>query len=148
MNGELVPLEGGVKKAPSRRSSSVGDVLFVLACFSFFMAFASLVGSLLPALVEGNCLYWTFAGPNWRALWTILVNGVIAGVVLGALCGLLRTLFYWMQQGYSTQAYADQALKTLQAPLLILGAASGLLVAMLTTTRFGKTWIWEWLRNS
>ncbi len=148
MNDELVRSEAGINRTPPRRSSSVRDVLFVLACFSFFMAVASLVGSLLPALVEGNCLYWTFAGPKWRVFWTILVNGIAAGFALGALCGLLRTIFYWMREGYNTQAYADHALKTLQAPLFILGAANGLLVAILTTARFGKTWIWEWLRNS
>jgi hypothetical protein len=146
MKQELATLESGVRKTPYRRSSIVGDVLFVLACFSFFLAVASLAGSFLPALIEGNCLYWTFAGAKWKIFWTIVINGIVAGIGLGALCGILRTLYYWMRV-CRTQTYVDHALKTLQAPLFILGAANGLLVAILTAVRFGKTWIWEWVGN-
>ena len=138
-------LESETKKITLRpHSSNSGDVLFVLACFSFFMVVASLVGSFIPALVEGNCLMWTFAGANWRVFWTILINGMVAGAGLGAICGLFRTLFYWARQACRTQPYTDYALRMLQAPLFILGAGSGVLVAILTTTRFREAWIWKW----
>ncbi len=145
MNQELVPFEDCGSRIPPKQSWNVGQVVFVLACFSFFMAVASLVGSFLPALVEGNCLYWTLAGAKWVVFWTIIVNGIAAGVCLGALCGFLRTLSYLVQRASRTQAYTDNALKILQAPLFILGAANGLFVAILTSTRFGEAWIWQWL---
>jgi hypothetical protein len=145
MNQELVPLEHGVERTQLRRPLSLRDVLFVLTCFSFFMAIASFVGSFLPALVEGNCLYWTFAGAKWGVFWMILINGVVAGLCWGAFFGFLRTLSYWVLQRSRTRTYTDHALKILQAPLFILGVANGLLVAILTTALFGRTWIWEWL---
>jgi len=111
------------------------------------MAVASLVGSFLPALVVGNCLYWTYQGADWKSFWTILVNGIAAGVGLGTFCGVFRTLLYWMTQADPLQTYTDQALEMLQVPLFVLGAGNGVLVAILTATRFHETWIWGWWRS-
>jgi len=132
----------------SLKSGLLSDLLIVLLSFSFFMAVASLVGSFVPALEVGNCWMWTRDGCDWRAFWTILINGIASGVGLGALCGLFQALLVWLLKADPLNTHADRSLKMLRAPLFFLGAGNGVLVAILTASRFHEKWICNWWGHS
>jgi uncharacterized membrane protein len=122
------------------------DVIVVVGGFSFFTAFASLVGSFLPAAIvsrERVLSHYpkTF---DWNSFGTFLINGTLAGAVVGLACGLFCALLCATLLGpISKQHWADRALEMLGTPFFALGAAYGVFIAVLTQ-HFGLQPVWGW----
>lgn len=127
------------------RPSQFGDFSFVIAAFTCFFAIASLVGAFLPAMVMGH---WRSYPNNWRIFVTILTNGALAGVFLGAVYGFFSVLGCIAFGVGGNETSAERALDGLNTPIFIFGVAIGVVVGVLTATRFYEQWIWLWWRPS
>jgi len=122
----------------------------VLGGFSFFMAFASFVGSYFPAVYIGRerALLAVHASSfEWNCFWIVLENATVAGAGLGLICGLFCTLLCaGLQMQDPRRSWNDRALGILGAPLFVLGAVNGVFIAILTTGWFRDAYIWNWWR--
>jgi hypothetical protein len=128
-------------EALSAQAGRFSNFLLTLACFSLFMTAASFVGSFFPAAMLAHYN----APSNWTIFSTVLINGGLAGTCLGIFCGLFCVLAYTIFQPQDRlSTAADRALDVLKAPLFILGVANGVLIAILTDSKFHRTYIWRW----
>jgi len=107
------------------------------------MAIASFVGSFLPAIVIGRC--WNYSRFNdWHTFLIVLVNGGMAGLGFGIVCGIFCSVLSAALPNHSLQSWTDRALGLLGPWAFALGAFSGMLIAILTASRFHKAVIWRW----